>query len=96
MATKTAVRRSERVNLRVDPETDEVLRQAAAIEHKTLSAFVLDAAYERARHSVEQHRRLQLATEEFHRVLDELDKPAEINDRLHSLAERVIARSARR
>jgi uncharacterized protein (DUF1778 family) len=87
--------KTERVNLRVDPDTDVLLREAAALAHQTLSAFVLDAATKKAREALEQQRRLRLSAEEFHRVLDELERPAEINPDLQKLAERVQARSAR-
>lgn len=86
---RTAHKRSGRVNFRVDPTVDEVLREAAEIEHKTLSAFVLDAAYEKAKRSVEESTRLKVSAMEFSRVLDELDKPTEVVEPLFKLAERV-------
>ncbi len=91
---ETARRRSERINFRVDPEVDAYLRRAASLERKSLSAFVLDAACERARSVVEEQRRLDLSAAEFARVLDELDRPAEVVAPLLKLAERVAKNAA--
>lgn len=89
------VRRSERINLRVDRDVDALLREAAALEHKSLSAFLLDAGIERARHTLEERRRIVLDDAELARVLDELDRPAQVVTPLLRLAERV-ARDAGR
>jgi uncharacterized protein (DUF1778 family) len=89
---ETSRRRSERINLRVEPEVDEVLRHAASLEHKSLSAFMLDAACERARAVVEEQRRIELSAEEFTRVLDELDRPAQVVAPIVALVERAAKR----
>ena len=61
-------KRSERISLRLDPEADEVLREAASLEHKTLSAFMLAAALEKAELAVDRHRRLILPAVEFNQL----------------------------
>jgi len=66
---RAASQRSERINLRVAPEVEAVLREAAALRHKTLSAFLLDAAYEQAQATIEEGRRLRVRTETFERLL---------------------------
>ena len=48
-------RRTARINLRLDPVTNALLRQAAALEGKTLTAFLLDAARERGERAIERH-----------------------------------------
>ena len=58
-------RRSERINLRATAGMDAFLRRAAAIEHKTLSAFLLEAGLEKARTVVEQERQLTLSLMDF-------------------------------
>ena len=55
--TRHEVRRSERINLRVEPETDELLRAAARVEHKSLSAFMVESALDRARQVMDAERR---------------------------------------
>ena len=81
-------RRSARINLRLEPDVDEYLRRAANLEHKSLNAFMLDAAFERARRTVEEQSRIELSAVEFSRVLDELDRPAEVVAPLLKLVER--------
>lgn len=46
-------RRTERINLRLDPATNTLLRTAAALEGKTLTAFLLGAARDRALRAVQ-------------------------------------------
>jgi len=73
-----AVRRSQRINLRVEAEADELLRAAARLERKSLSSFLLESALERAHQVLEAERRLELRAEEFDRIVDELDRPARV------------------
>lgn len=82
-------KRSERISLRVEPEADLLLRCAASAQHKSLSAFMLESALERAHQVMDEERRLVLRAEEFDRVLEELDRPAQVVAPLLRLAERV-------
>jgi uncharacterized protein (DUF1778 family) len=86
--------RSERINLRVDPEVDALLREAAALEHKSLSAFLLDAAREKAERTLDAYRRIEVSAEEFDRIEAELERPAQVVEPLLRLAERVAERRA--
>jgi uncharacterized protein (DUF1778 family) len=54
-----------------------------------LSAFVLEAAYEKAKRSIEESTRLRLSAMEFSRLLDELDQPPDVVEPLLRLAQRV-------
>lgn len=84
--------RSARVNLRVEPGADELLRYAASRQHRSLSAFLLDSALDRARELLEEDRQVVLQVEELNRVLDDLDRPAHVVTPLLRLAERVASR----
>lgn len=86
-----AVRRSQRINLRVESEADELLRAAARLERKSLSAFLLESALERAHQVLEAERRLELRAEEFDRIVDELNRPGRVVTPLL----KVVARVAR-
>lgn len=88
-------RRSERIALRVDPQADSVLRRAASVEHKSLSAFMLESALEHAYKVIEEEQRLVLKAEEFERVMAELDRPAQVVEPLLKLAEKVARQSSR-
>jgi uncharacterized protein (DUF1778 family) len=93
--TRTEPRtRSERINLRVDPEVDALLREAAALEHTSLSAFLLDAAREKAQRTVDAYRRIEVSAAEFDRLEAELERPAQVVEPLLRLAERVAERRA--
>lgn len=74
-----AVTRSRRYRLeaRVTPEQDALIRQAADLEDMTVTAFVLDTVTAKARRIVRRHQDLVLSNEAFDRFLVELDKPAE-------------------
>jgi uncharacterized protein (DUF1778 family) len=43
-----AATRTSRIELRADPEREQRIRYAAELEHQSVSAFVLDAASDRA------------------------------------------------
>jgi len=45
MPATTPTARSVRLGLRATPEQEAVLRRAAAVAHKSLTDFILDAAY---------------------------------------------------
>lgn len=69
--------RRHRLEVRVTPEQDALIRQAADLEDTTLTAFVLDTVTTRAKGVIEEHRDLVLSNEAFDRFIAELDKPAE-------------------
>lgn len=72
-----SARRNDRLGLRVTGEQTDLIREAAALEGKTVSAFVLDTVTSRAREVISDHRDLVLSAEAFELFLAELDKPAE-------------------
>ena len=69
--------RRHRLEVRVTPEQDALIRQAADLEETTVTAFVLETATARAKRVVKQHQDLVLSNEAFDRFMAELDKPAE-------------------
>jgi uncharacterized protein (DUF1778 family) len=85
----TATRRSQRINLRVDSEADELLRTAARLERKSLSAFMVESALNRAHEVLDAERRLEIRAEEFDRIVDELDRPGRVITPLLKLVARV-------
>ena len=69
--------RRHRLEVRVTPEQDALVRQAADLEGATVTAFVLETVTARAKRIVKQHQELVLSNEAFDRFIAELDKPAE-------------------
>jgi uncharacterized protein (DUF1778 family) len=68
-------RRRHRLEVRVTPEQDALIRQAADLEDTTVSAFVLDTVTAKANRVVRQHRDVILSNAAFDRFIAELDKP---------------------
>ncbi|HYO02420.1 MAG TPA: DUF1778 domain-containing protein [Mycobacterium sp.] len=75
--TDHAIRpRRHRLEVRVTPEQDALIRQAADLEDTTVTAFVLDTVTSRAKGVVKQHQDLVLSNQAFDLFMTELDKPA--------------------
>ena len=69
--------RRYRIEVRVTPEQDAVIRQAAELEDTTVTNFVLDTVTARARKVIKANQDLVLSNEAFDRFLAELDRPPE-------------------
>ena len=82
-ATKTS-----RLNLRVAPADDALLRQAAELTGETLSEFVVESARERAERLVADRTRFVLDADEWSVFCEALDRPAEVKPALRELFER--------
>jgi uncharacterized protein (DUF1778 family) len=67
--------RRDRLEVRVTPEQDALIRQATDLEDTTVTAFVLDTVRGRAKGVVTQHQDLVLSNQAFDRFITELDKP---------------------
>ena len=75
----------ERINLRATREAKQVIEQAAALTGTTLSAFMLQHAYEKALNLIEQQQRITLNTADWERLNQALENPAKANDELKAL-----------
>ena len=73
-----AVRPSKRhrLEMRVSPEQEALIRHAAELEGTTVTTFVLDTVTTRASGVIEAHRDLTLSNNAFDRFFAELDRPA--------------------
>lgn len=76
MTDRAIKRRRHRLEVRVTPEQDALIRHAADLEDTTVTAFVLDTVTARAKTVVRQHQDLLLSNQAFDRFIAELDKPA--------------------
>jgi len=74
--------------VRVSPEQDALIRQAALVEDTSVTAFILDAVTSKARKLVKQNHDLVLSNEAFDRFMAELDRPAEVVPELVALFNR--------
>ena len=75
----------ERVELRASSRQTSVIRQAADATGKTVSAFVLDAAYLEAQRALADRRLFRLDPERWDQFVKALDHPARPTPRLAKL-----------
>lgn len=75
----------ERVELRASSRQTSVIRQAADATGKTVSAFVLDAAYLEAQRALADRRLFRLDPERWDQFVKALDRPARPKPRLAKL-----------
>ena len=80
--------RRYRIEVRVSPEQDALIRQAADLEDTTVSAFVLQVVTDRARNVVKDRQDVVLSAEAFDRFIEELDKPGKVIPELAELFRR--------
>ncbi|MCA1847248.1 MAG: DUF1778 domain-containing protein [Actinobacteria bacterium] len=80
--------RRHRLEVRVTPEQDALIRQAADLEDTTVSAFVLETVTAKAKRVIRQRQDLVLSAEAFDRFIAELDRPAEVVPELVDLFRR--------
>jgi len=79
--------RRHRLEVRLTPEQDALIRQAADLEDATVTAFVLQSVTARASEVLEQHRDLVLSNAAYDRFIAELDKPPVVVEELVQLFE---------
>ncbi|HST41321.1 MAG TPA: DUF1778 domain-containing protein [Conexibacter sp.] len=69
--------RARRIDVRVSDEQNALIREAAALSGQTVTAFLLDAAQDRARALMDERRHLVMSQHAFARFAEALDAPAE-------------------
>jgi uncharacterized protein (DUF1778 family) len=84
----TASARSARLGLRATPEQEAVLRRAAEVAHKSLTDFILDAAYQAAEQTLLDQRFFMVSGHQYQALLDMLDQPESDNPGLADLFSR--------
>jgi uncharacterized protein (DUF1778 family) len=81
----TNAARSARLGLRATPEQETVLRRAADVAHKSLTDFILDAAYRAAEQTLLDQRLFMVSGSQYQALLDMLDRPESDNPGLANL-----------
>ncbi len=69
--------RPRRIDVRVSDEQDALIREAASLSGQTVTAFLLEAAQERARTLIDERQHLVMSNREFARLTAALDTPGE-------------------
>ncbi len=78
----------ERWDFRVAPETDQLVRQAAATAERTLTDFVVDAAVIEAERLLADRTHFALEAEQWDRFVELLDRSPQDNPGLERLFSR--------
>ncbi len=81
----SALKKSQAVNFRIDPETHDLVRRAAEICGKSVTAFMTEASVYSAQKELLDQRFVGVDSAVFDSVLDMLDKPGEANTELVKL-----------
>ncbi len=84
------VAKTERIEMRADPESSARIAQAAQLERVSVSVFILDAAIKAADHVLARHDVTVMPADQFDQLMDSLDAPDEA-----PALERLAARSRR-
>ena len=76
--------RSERINLRLSEVAKRRIEQAASVEGKAVSAFIVSSALENAERTVRRQETMALNREDAIRFFDALANPPALNDKLRA------------
>lgn len=74
--------RGERLETRVTVEQKKLIEQAAALQGRTVTDFVLTSVQDAARRAIEEHSQLALSLRDSEGFVDALLNPKPVNDRL--------------
>ncbi|EIC30077.1 MULTISPECIES: DUF1778 domain-containing protein [Methylomicrobium] len=78
-------KRSDRIDLRIDPKAKEALQAAALLKHKTVSEFILENALSAANEVLADRRYFVLNAEQWEAFQAALDAPPRALPRLERL-----------
>ena len=86
--------RTEQLAARVDPARMERIRYASALQGATVSAFVVDAAYNRAEQVIDEHGSTLVPSDYFDCLLAALDEGPQVIPELAAASRRVLQEPA--
>ena len=78
-------RREDRLDVRLPPKAKSMLKRAASVERKSVSAFILDKGLEAAAETLADRRNFRLNAKQYDAFVAALDSPAKSRPRLESL-----------
>jgi uncharacterized protein (DUF1778 family) len=83
--TSSAKRRGDRLEIRLTPRAKSLLKRAADVEQKSMSAFVLAKGLEAAAGTLADRREFRLSAKQYDAFVAALDAPARPRPRLERL-----------
>lgn len=90
-AAATAVRsrvRGERLEARITADQKFLIEQAAALQGRTVTDFVLTSVQEAARRAIDEHRRIDLSARDSQAFVQALIDPKPVDARLRETVRR--------
>ena len=81
----SATMRSDRIDVRTNPEVKSIIERAALLSHKSISAYILESALQKAQEDIQETERLQLSVAERDSFYAALENPPEPNEALKAL-----------
>ena len=78
-------RREDRLEVRLTPKAKSMLKRAASIERKTVSAFILDKGLAAAAETLADRREFRLSAKQYDAFVAALDAPPKPRPRLKEL-----------
>jgi uncharacterized protein (DUF1778 family) len=78
-------RREDRLEVRLTPKAKSMLKRAASIERKTVSAFILDKGLAAAAETLADRREFRLSAKQYDAFVAALDAPPKPRPRLEEL-----------
>ena len=78
-------RREDRLEVRLTPKAKSILKRAASVERKTVSAFILDKGLEAAAETLADRREFRLHAKQYDAFVAALDRPSKSLQRLERL-----------
>ncbi len=81
----SAKRRDDRLEVRLTPRAKSLLKRAADVEDKSVSAFVLDKSLEAAAETLADRREFRLSAKQYDAFAAALDAPVKARPRLKRL-----------
>ncbi|MGV2830005.1 type II toxin-antitoxin system TacA family antitoxin [Myxosarcina sp. GI1(2024)] len=88
MTTKSNSKATARLEARVTPEIKALIQNAADIQGRTITDFVVATVVAEARRAIEQHQTLKLNLEDSETFVNTILNPPQPNDSLQSAARR--------
>jgi len=80
--------RSERLETRLSAEQKALIEQAAALQGRTLTDFVLASAQDAARRIIDEHSRIELSIHDSRAFVESMLSPKPVNERLRETVRR--------
>jgi uncharacterized protein (DUF1778 family) len=78
-------RREDRLEVRLTPKAKSILKRAASVERKTVSAFILDKGLEAAAETLADRHDFRLSARQYDAFVAALDLPTKPKPRLERL-----------